>query len=210
MIDLEIQFDKDKYKDMIARAVLFNKDIDKAVNRAARRAGDAGKAETKRQLAAEYTLPSSEIGKTIEVKPLSEGVKMRIFSSVHELILFNTKPKTPMPPAKGPVRVQVKKGDGSSELGHAFVAKMPNGHIGIFEREGQKRKNKDTHGREIAGSKVHDHIQELFGPSTVGMFEANETVHNAVIEKIMETLDKRMIHELDFILNDKSSRANLK
>jgi hypothetical protein len=33
------------------------------------------------------------------------------------------------------------------------------------------------------------------------MFKANETVHNAAIEKIMETLDKRMIHELERLLD---------
>jgi hypothetical protein len=202
MIEVSIEFDKDKYKDMIARAVLFGKNVNLAIARAAKSAAEVGKKETKRQLSAEYTLPSSEIVKSLEVKPLGEGMQLRIFSSVHDLILFKHKPKMPMPPAKGPVQVQVKKGDGSSELGHAFVAKMPSGHIGIFEREGEKRKNKDSHGKEIASSKEHDHIKELSGPSTVGMFKANETVHNAVIEKIMETLDKRMIHELKWILGE--------
>ena len=201
MIELEIQFDKDKYLDMIARAAVFNKDIDKAISRAARRAGDAGKTETKRQLAAEYTLPPSEIAKTIEVKPLREGAAMRIFSTVQDVILFHHIPKITMPPAKGPVKVQVKRKNGFSELSHAFVAKMKSGHVGIFEREDQKRKSKDTHGRVIETSKEKFHIKELQGPSTVGMFEANETVHNAAIEKIMETLDKRMIHELERLLN---------
>jgi hypothetical protein len=187
MIDLEIQFDKDKYQAMIARATLFNKDIDKAVNRAARRAADTGKAETKRQLAGEYTLPSSEIGKTIEVKPLSEGMEMRIFSGVQDILAFKgVKPKSPNPSGSGRVIVEVKKGN-KFNIERGFVGTLQKGQnrIGVYQRD-ETRPNV---------------VRRYHGPTTVGMFKANETVHNAAIEKIMETLDKRMIHELERLLN---------
>jgi hypothetical protein len=187
MIDLEIQFEKDKYKDMIARATLFNKDIDKAVNRAARRAADTGKAETKRQMAAEYTLPSSDIGKTIEVKPLSEGMEMRIFSSVQDILAFRgVKPKTPQPSGSGRVLVEIKKGN-KFDIERGFVGVLQKGQnrIGVYQRD-ENRANV---------------LRRYHGPTTVGMFKANETVHNAAIEKIMETLDKRMIHELERLLH---------
>jgi hypothetical protein len=202
MIDLEIQFDLEKYKELFARCVAFNKSIDKAISRAALRAAEAGKTEAKRQIANEYTLPSSKIAKGLAAKQLKEGAQLRIFSTVQALIDFQHKPKVSMPPAKGPVQVQVRKGDGSSELGHAFVAKIPSGHIGIFEREGEKRKSKDTHGREIASSKEKDHIQELQGPSIVGMFKANENVHASVEGVIRETFDKRIVHEVERLLNE--------
>jgi hypothetical protein len=188
MIDLEIQLEKDKYKDMIARAVLFNKDVDKAVNRAARRAADTGKAETKRQLANEYTLPSSDIGKTIEVKPLSEGMEMRIFSSVQDIMAFKgVKPKTAqVAPGSGRVIVEIKKGN-KFEIDRGFVGYLQKGqkNIGLYQRDASKRNG----------------LRRYHGPTTVGMFKANETVHNAAIEKIMETLDKRMIHELGRLLD---------
>jgi hypothetical protein len=189
MIDLEIQFDKDKYQDMIARAALFNKDIDKAINRAARRAADTGKAETKRQLAAEYTLPSSEIGKTIEVKPLSEGMEMRIFSSVQDIMEFKgVKPKTPQTSGteSGRVIVEIKNGN-SFDIERGFVGYLQKGQkkLGLYQRDAVK----------------NNVLRRYHGPTTVGMFKANETVHNAAIEKIMETLDKRMIHELERLLN---------
>jgi hypothetical protein len=186
MIDLEIQFDKDKYQQMIARAALFNKDIDKAINRAARRAADTGKAETKRQLTTEYTLPSSDVGKTIEVKPLSEGMEMRIFSSVQDILAFKgVKPKTPTAQG-GRVVVEVKKGN-KFDIERGFVGVLQKGQtrIGVYQRDANRA----------------NVLRRYHGPTTVGMFNANETVHNAAVEKIMETLDKRMIHELERLLN---------
>jgi len=186
MIDLEIQFDKDKYQQMIARAALFGKDIDKVINRAARRAADTGKAETKRQLAAQYTLPSTDIGKTIEVNQLSEGMEMRIFSGVQDILAFKgVKPKAPMP-GSGRVIVEIKKGN-KFNLERGFVGVLQKGQkkIGVYQRD-EKKGNV---------------LRKYHGPTTVGMFNANETVHNAAIEKIMETLDKRMIHELERLLN---------
>jgi hypothetical protein len=187
MIDLEIQFDKDKYQSMIARATLFNKDIDKAVSRAARRAAETGKAETKRQMAGEYTLPSSEIGKTIEVKPLGEGMEMRIFSGVQDILAFRgVKPKTPGPAGSGRVIVEIKKGN-KFEIERGFVGVLQKGQkrIGVYQRDASR----------------NNVLRRYHGPTTVGMFKANETIHNAAIEKITETLDKRMIHELERLLN---------
>jgi len=186
MIDMEIQLDKNKYQDMIARAAVFNKDIEKAVNRAMRRAAEAGKAETKLQLAAEYTLPSTDIGNTIEVNQLGEGMQMRVFSSVQDILAFKgVKPKTPMN-GSGRVIVEIKKGS-KFTLDRGFVGILQKGQkrIGLYQRDEQKK----------------NVLRKYHGPTTVGMFKANDTVHNAAIEKIMETLDKRMIHELERLLN---------
>jgi hypothetical protein len=185
MIDLNIQFDKDKYQSMIARATLFNKDIDKVINRAARRAADSGKTETKRQIASQYTLSSTDIGNTIEVKTLQEGSVMRIFSSVQDIMAFRgVKPKSPTD--SGRVIVEVKKGRKFNiERGFVGVLSKKQQRIGLYQRDVNKR----------------NVFRRYHGPTTVGMFKANETVHNAAVAKIMETLDKRMIHELERMLN---------
>ena len=187
MIDLEIQFEKDKYQDLIARAALYNKDIDKTINRSARRAADSGKTETKKQIASEYTLPSADVAKTIEINPLSEGMEMRIFSSVQDILAFKgVKPKAPTTTGSGRVVVEVKKGN-KFDIDRGFVGILQKGQnrIGVYHRDAVK-------------SNV---FRRYHGPTTVGMFNANETVHNAVVEKIMETLDKRMLHELERMLN---------
>jgi hypothetical protein len=187
MIDLEIQFEKDKYKDLIAKAVLYNKDVNKALNRAARRAADTGKAEIKRQLAGEYTLPSGDIGKTLEVKPLSEGSLLRIFSGVQDIMAFKgVKPKTAQVPGSGRAVVEIKKGN-KVEVERGFVGYLQKGqkNLGLYQRDANKR----------------NVFRRYHGPTTVGMFNYNETVRNASIEKIVETLDKRAIHELERIIN---------
>jgi hypothetical protein len=129
------------------------------------------------------------------------GAVMKIESGVIPLYQFEgVTPKEIMPPAKGPVRAAVKQG-GGSELGRTFVAKMPGGHIGIYEREGIKRLSKTaSKGKK---NKEHGHIHELFGPSIAGMFgrEKETEINAAVRKKAIENLDKYVINELERLLN---------
>jgi hypothetical protein len=187
MIDLSVQFDDKKYKDTIAKCMVFGKDINKAINRAAKRAADSGKAETKRQMSSGYTLPSTEIGETIDTKTLNFGAEMRLASGVQDILAFKgVKPKTQMPPAKGRVLVEIKKGD-TFEIDRGFVGVLSKKQkrIGLYQRDENK-------------SNV---FRRYHGPTTVGMFKANEAVHNAVLKKIMQTLDARIVHELERLLS---------
>jgi hypothetical protein len=89
---------------------------------------------------------------------------------------------------------------------------MPSGHIGVFEREGEKRKSKDSHGRifdrikrngKWEDNKPHDHIYELFGPSVPGMFgnEKETPINTAVIKRTGEIFNELVITELESLLN---------
>ena len=188
MIDLNIEFDKRQYSEIMAKVTLLadEKEIQKAVNRAAKRAADTAKAETVRQLSAEYTLPVSELRGTISTRNLaSGGAVMQISSGPFALTKFQgTLPKEVMPPAKGPVIAQVKKTGGGQVLGRSFVAKMKNGHKGVYERKGKERFPLEQH----------------FGPSTTGMFKANETVNEAVSKKAMDNFHERVIHEFERLM----------
>lgn len=187
MIDLTVQFDKNKFEKTIAKAALFGKDINKAINRAAKRAADSGKAETKRRMSAEYTLPSTEIGKTIETKTLGMGAEMRIQSGVQDILAFKgVTPKSQMPPAAGRVIVEIKKGS-SFDIDRGFVGILNKNQkrIGVYQKDETKP----------------NIFRRYHGPTTVGMFKANEKVHKAALEKILRTLDARMIHELERLLN---------
>jgi hypothetical protein len=62
---------------------------------------------------------------------------------------------------------------------------MKSGHVGVYERKSEKSFP----------------IAEKFGPSTPGMFNANETVNEAVLELAGKTFDKRIQHELERLLN---------
>jgi hypothetical protein len=159
----------------------------KAINLAAKRAADTGVAESKRQISSEYTLPASEIGKRVKRyaygSPLDMAIGIKISDTARPLSEFNFSPKKPV---KKPITVEVKRGDKTVFSKGAFVQRMPNtGHIGIFEREDEERLP----------------IRELPGPSVTGMFKANESIHNDVWDKIFETFDKRVVHELHRLLD---------
>jgi len=191
MIGLNVEFDKKQYDDILQKVSLLanQKEIDKAINRAAKRAANTAKAETAKQIPKEYTLSAAEVKKTLFTRNLGGGqvgAVMQISSSPYALPAFQgVSPKGVMPPAKGPVRAQIKKG-GGAELSNAFVTKLKSGHVGVFERETEQRTP----------------IEQLFGPSTPGMFgrEEETTVNTAVIEKTGEMFQKRVIHELEFLM----------
>lgn len=69
----------------------------------------------------------------------------------------------------------------------AFVARMRNGHVGIFERTGGMTSNSK------------DELEELFGPSVPQMV-GNEAVQQALVEEAMKKFDERLSHEVDVIL----------
>lgn len=188
-VGLEVEFDRSKFSSLLHTCSKLAKpsEIDKAINRAAKRAADTAKAETVRQLSSEYTLPAKEIRGTIFArnnKGGDVGAVMNLESSPIPLTKFKgVTPKEAMPPARGPVQVKVKKSGGAT-FKQAFIAKMKNGAAGVYERK----------------TETSLPIEQHFGPATTGMFKANETVNQAVINLAGETLNKRVIHELERLM----------
>ena len=190
---------------------------DAAIKRAAKRAADAAKTETKRQLTALYTVPSGEVAQTISTRMnKGAGAVMKISAGVNSLPVFKgVKPKAPV---KKPVGVAVAvKQSGGSMLKGAFTAQMASGHIGVFERTkgkmknpyqrkgksgGGKRQNATYRGQPVR-SHGRDAIKEDFGPATSGMFKANPDVHEPVVKKAGETFSKRAEYEISRLLEGK-------
>ena len=206
LVNLQVNFDKNKYAELMRKCSLLanEAEINKAISKGAKKAADEAKKETLAQFLSGYTISGAEIKSAIKTRKMGggeTGAVMKIESGVIPLYQFEgVTPREIMPPAKGPVRAAVKQG-GGSELGHTFVAKMPSGHIGVYEREGVKRLDKVS--RKGKKNIEHDHIQELFGPSIAGMFgrEKETEINIAAREKAMETLDKHVINELEGLLN---------
>jgi hypothetical protein len=206
MVDLKVEFDKNKYSELIRKCSLLahEAEINKAISKGAKKAADEAKKETLNQFLSGYTLSGSEIKSAIKTRKMGgseTGAVMKIESGVIPLFQFEgVTPREVMPPAKGPVRVAVKQGGGTT-LNQSFVAKMPNGHIGVYEREEEKRKSYVN--RKDKKNIAHVHIHELFGPSIAGMFgrEKETEINTAVKEKAMENLDKHVINELERLLN---------
>jgi len=187
MVNVSVEFDKNKYSDIMRQVSLLANEtqINKAIGRAAKRAANAARTETVKQLSSEYTLPVSEMRGTLSTRNLMGGdigAAMQISSNPFALPKFEG--VTPKEPVKKPVLAQVKKGSSKLELARSFAAKMKSGHVGIYERDTDKSLPLGQH----------------FGPATTGMFKANEKVNEAVLEKAGETLNKRVIHELERLM----------
>lgn len=82
----------------------------------------------------------------------------------------------------------VLKDTAPTKFDEAFVARMKNGHTGIFERTG---------GSTSSGK---DELRELFGPSVPKMLE-QENVREKLTEDAMQIFNERLDHEVQRILN---------
>lgn len=158
----------------------------KAASRAINRALESAKAEAVRAVRQEYTVRATDVRKTITItKSTPESLEGRVTSTGQVIALskFQISPSKPVKRHKSPVKAQVKREGGRKPLGRAFVAKMNSGHIGVFTRKTAKRFP----------------IEQLYGPSIPQML-GSETVTGFVEEKAMETLDKRLEHEISRVM----------
>ncbi len=121
------------------------------------------------------------------------------FSSVKiPLYKFNVSPKNP---GTGKV-VQAGQLIGSkTPFEDAFIAKMGSGHVGIFERTGEQGiKARLAKAKSKSGNKHTEKIEEKMGLSASQMIE-NEHIIDGLIDEAQQTVDERLKHEIDRILN---------
>ncbi|MCL2210217.1 MAG: hypothetical protein FWC03_11740 [Treponema sp.] len=163
--------------------------VRKIIDRSAKRAADAGVTATKREIAADTTLKPAQIAKSakryVHGSSLSAAIGLIISDTARPLSDFEFTPKKPTP--KTTPIIEIYKGKKAKLSKGAFVQKMPTGHIGIYERDGENALP----------------ISQLPGPSVTGLFKANERANTLVQDVIWDTLEKRIEHELDLILSGK-------
>lgn len=157
-----------------------------AVGSALSRAANSGKTVAKAAVTKEYaisqTLFLSSTRNINHFQKESGGALSVVFGFrgyVIPLIKFNTKVGS-----DGRVMTQVMRSHAAKALNHAFYARTGS-HGGIYERVEKKRLP----------------IRELYGPATPQMMYSNEQVMDNIEEKIVETYEKRIEHEILRVLN---------
>ena len=192
MIQVMTEWKRQDYEAMYRKlsSICTRMELRKAIERAARRAADKGVTEIKRELSEATTLKSGDIGQRVRRyqygSPLGMVAGVRISDAPRPLTEFAHWPKNPK---RGDIpTVSVYKGKKTKLTQKAFFATMKTGHTGIFEKK-------------TDGSRG---IRQLFGPSTTGLFKANEEIHNRVWDEIWGTFEKRVLAELHFILEGKN------
>ena len=192
---VQVKFQKN-YENLIQKINLLcaKNELEKVIFRAARRASQSGVTVVKKEISKETTLKQSTIAKAVKSyvhgEPRSElasafSIGVRISDTTRPLSEFSFKPKIPKPHT-APM-VEIYRGKQQKFENGAFVQKMPSGHIGIFEREGKSRLP----------------IKELRGPSITGIFKAQEGIQDSVFDRIYEILEKRINHEMEYLLSNK-------
>lgn len=115
------------------------------------------------------------------------------------LIRFNVTPKAPTF-GKEAVTVSVKKTGSHVKLNHAFIAQMPTGHTGVFERKGRWVMSTRKNVKKETGNTMHNEkIKELLGPSVPSMAR-NTDVMEKVETRVNEVINKRIKHEMERLL----------
>jgi len=104
---------------------------------------------------------------------------------------------TPREPSARRVKASVLKSSSPTSFTDAFIARMKNGHTGVFERT---RKQGIEARVAIHGESKHtEKIRELFGPATAQMAR-NAVVLEHVEKEAQHVIDIRIEHEMDRIL----------
>ena len=101
--------------------------------------------------------------------------------------------------------VSVDVMNGRKTVSHAFIATMPNGHKGVFERYGPMV---NRAGRKYGQSKQHQRIRELFGPGIPDAL-ANKAVAQAMVDLIGKDFPPFLEHELEWLANGLPKRSTL-
>ncbi len=158
----------------------------KAIYNVLNRAVSTVKTTSSKEVRKTYKIKSSDLTNNRNIK-ISKAGPSRLEAAISfggnliPLIKFNINPKQPQ---KKIVSAAVLNSGGKKRLIHAYVANLGRYGVGVFERETSRRNSS----------------KQLYGPSAAHMVE-NNSVLNSIQAAAMDTIDKRVEHEISRILN---------
>ena len=183
--------------------------VEIAASRAINRAVTAGRAELVRGVGEKYTVKTREVRRTLAIKKATKAdLDGEIRSEGPGLSLRHFKHS----PAKGEttgakrrqVRVSVKKGGGGAlATGFLWDGGWGSGKNSIYVRLGQKIR--PTKGYHKGKSYLVNKIQKTTGPS-VPQMAGSDGVRERVQTCLETTFEKRLDHEVDYLLSKGKSK----
>lgn len=152
-----------------------------ALVRALNRTGSAGRTQAARTLSADVGLTQTEIRKSFRATSATQD------NEVYELRITDRRvPAIRFGAEQTASGVDVRGGRAS--LPHAFLARMPSGHRGVFRRTGR-------FGRR--GKAYLERIAEVTLPLSAVMDQAG--LQTAVVTRVTEAFPPNLAHEIDFL-----------
>lgn len=189
MIKLGIKTNGKEIQAALQKAVAEHRTaVARALNKTAEQARTAAVSEVR---AAGYNIKASAIRQSFSIARANKAklvVTLRATGRPIALINYSARATK-----RGGVTINVKTG--RTTLRHAFIATMPNGHTGVFERVGSGHKKVVRNGKTVRTGLP---IKELFGPSIPAAL-GNDTVEKAIMAKIREKYPAILAHELAFL-----------
>lgn len=164
--------------------------VQKVLFRAINRGITTARAEAVKKVRERYHVKAGDVRSTMKLdRANSKNLLGRVSSkgSAMPLISFDVSPKRPNPARRRPYTARIMRGGGRQSLGKSFVARMPSGALGVYERFGPYRRG--------AGQK----IRQNYGPSVPQMLGSNDVVEH-VAEKARDMMDRRIDHEIERVL----------
>lgn len=151
-----------------------------AVSRALNRAATAGRTAMVRAVKAETGLGSRFLSKEVRIeKSTANAPRATVTAQGRRVPLIAFKAKGPEPSRGRGRGVTTSLPGAKGRLPHAFIARMPSGHRGVFQRKGKRRLP----------------IEEQFGPSAPELFEKH---FPAFARAAGESFDKNLRSEISF------------
>lgn len=169
---------------------------EKATVRALNKMADQGKTQAARAI--------RDAGYGIKVNVIKSQLRVQ-YAAPGRLVAKITASGRPIPLMQYGARA-VKQGvtvnvlQGRRLIQGAFIARMPNGHVGVYVREAGAR-----HKKVMQGGKASWHalpIRQLFGPSVPDAL-ANAAVQSAMQQIIEERFPKLLEHEAKYLISRK-------
>lgn len=192
MLKLDV---KNDVKGIVADFKRYAGDHEKAVVRALNKTAQQARTAASQEVrAAGYNIKASAIKSSFAITKAAKGRLVVVLKATgRPIALINYGARQ----TKSGVSVQVKAG--RTILRHAFIASMPNGHRGVYERIGNTHRKVIRNGKAVRTALP---IKELFGPS-IPQSLANATVEAAIMAKIKQKFPEILRRELAFVASSR-------
>ena len=181
-----IEIEAERMEQVRALLAGVPKGAERAFSNAINRGLSRIKSQAWKQVKQVYTEQSSALNAatTTQVQKASAGnLAGYIHFSGVKIPLYKFKVSPKQPGSGQRVKASVKKGGGAT-FESAFIAAMKSGHVGVFERDTRKRLP----------------VSEFMGLSAAQMV-GEQTVSTELQEEAQRTVNERLDHEIDRLLN---------
>ncbi len=162
-------------------------ELNRAVPRAMNWIGDRGRTAVSRAIRTRYTVKAKAVNNALVVIKAKPGVfEVTIRAAGRPIAIINFSARQ----TKAGVTVNVM--NGRKLFPHAFLAKMPTGHVGVYDRKPGTQLGK--RGKMILNRKIG---KEFYGPSVPAMF-SNKDMQSVITRVVDDNFSSRLTHELEF------------